>query len=204
MADLDAAWINKAHRQRGFLMTGYQEIIKRDGERQNHRTGHIARRLDQNGAHVGGCGPGWNRKTIGISMAGGVDEYGKPENNFTKAQFKSLEEAIWEYREEFNIPDSKVIGHRDLIKMTNSAPKACPCFSVQNWLSGKPFGGAYKHPGKFDREDPLHIPESYTVKWGDTFWSISMATGVSVKSLQVLNSQTATVNLQVGQTIRLL
>ena len=205
MKKLDAAWVDKTHRRRGFFNgNGYQEIIKRGGERQNYRTGHLTRRLDQSGAHVGGCGTEWNSKTIGISMAGGVDAKGNPENNFTKAQFKSLLEAIREYQAEFNIPDSKVIGHRDLIKMTGASPKACPCFSVQNWLTGQPFGGSYKHPGKFDREDPLHVPEKHTIKRGDTLWSIARITGVPVKSLETLNPEVTAKDLQVGQVIRVL
>jgi LysM repeat protein len=202
--DIGAKEVNRMHRKRGWRKTGYHEIIRRDGTRENALGGFITRRLDEAGAHVGGCGVIWNQKTIGISMVGGVDAQGKPENNMTPAQFKSLREAVEEYQLMFNISYRKVIGHRDLIKMTNAAPKACPCFSVQDWLQGKgTFGGAFKHHGMVDKADPMHVPAKVTVQENETLWGLSRKWGTSVSAIMLLNKMTSP-DIQTGQKLRLI
>ncbi len=52
--------------------------------------GYPTRPVDQKGAHVGGCGAGWNQRSFGVTLAGGLDPAGKPVNNFSKKQFRSL------------------------------------------------------------------------------------------------------------------
>lgn len=204
MSGVDAAWVDRAHRQRGFTNgTGYVEVITREGQRQNAEGGFKARPLWMQGAHVGDCGPGWNAKALGISLAGGVNAAFEPEDNFTDAQWTALRFAITEYQSRFLIPDSKVIGHRDLIKMTKAPPKACPCFSVQEKLFGaNRFGGTFtpKNPGT--AQGPLRVPDKYEVRTGDTLWRISTTYGVPVNTLLQLNPS-ASERILPGQTIRL-
>ena len=132
-ADIGATEIDKWHRAKGWLGNGYHYVIRRDGTVESNEKGHRCRPVDKPGAHVGDCGPGWNKRSIGICMAGGIDKTGKAENNFTEAQFKSLEELTLTLLHQF--PDIKTIGgHRDLIRKTAAPPKACPSFEVRHWF----------------------------------------------------------------------
>lgn len=117
---VDASVIDRWHRQRGFKCIGYHKVILRDGTVQDGRP------LDQIGAHV----EGWNSVSLGICLVGGVsDKDGvTPENNFTEAQFASLEVLLKELQEKY--PKAKIQGHRDFPKVA----KACPSFSVADWL----------------------------------------------------------------------
>lgn len=195
MTNVDASWVDRLHRKKGWLRCGYHEVITRSGERQNHAGGYRTRPITQAGAHVGGCGPKWNQRTIGVSLAGGVAADGRtPEDNFTPAQMLALEQAVAEYTRRFEIPWENVIGHRDLIKRTRSAPKACPCFSVQAWVQQIDLG-EYDDDQRLDYDptqlaptsDPLRVPETYTVKPGDTLWAISNTYGVPLWDLRQLN-----------------
>lgn len=125
--DTIAGW----HKQRGFKQIGYHDVISRDG------IVHKGRPLSLPGAHV----QGHNASSIGICMIGGLnDKTGEPENNYTPAQFTSLARLIKQYRAEFKV--KRVVGHRDLSpdlnrdgKITsNEWLKACPCFSVKDWM----------------------------------------------------------------------
>ena len=66
------------------------------------------------------------------SLVGGVseDDFTKPENNFTPDQFKALARLLSVLRKKY--PDAVIQGHRDFPKVT----KACPSFSVKEWLKG--------------------------------------------------------------------
>ena len=210
MTSVDAYWVDRVHRRKGWLGCGYQEIITRPHEgqpaqRQNYAGGFPTRSIDRAGAHVGGCGAGWNSKTIGVSLAGGIDEDGKPSDNFHPDQIELLLEAIREYQEMFNIPDERVIGHRDLIRMTNSSPKACPCMSVQALMTqGKVrHGGSYNHKRKLERTSPLGIPEFHKVRRGESLWGISAAYGVPIAEISELNNITDNDLIKAGQKLRL-
>jgi hypothetical protein len=99
-------------------------------------------------------------------------------------------------------PDNvTIMGHRDLIRLTNSAPKACPCFNVAEFLID------YKI---HDEEDaltdddasPLAIPSVYTVKSGDSLWKISSSLGISVVDLRSINNLSGDV-IHPGQELKL-
>lgn len=206
--EADARWVDRLHRQKGWLMNGYHEVITRPvgdtpAERQNHTGGFPTRPLDRPGAHVGGCGPEWNRKTIGISMAGGIDAHGNPEDNFHPDQKALLHEAVEEYRERFDIPLANVIGHRDLIKMTDAAPKACPCFDVREWLGGDLETAHFGSPLRPFKGDPLGVPVRHTVQPGETLSSISRLYGVPVVQLQGRNLITDPDTIRAGQVLKL-
>lgn len=130
--DIGAADIDRMHRARGFWGCGYHIVIRRDGTIETERDGHRCRPLSKSGAHVGGCGPGWNKRSIGICMVGGVNSKGKATDNFTEAQWKSLEEVVLSILEEY--PSiNKLGGHRDLIKLTGASPKDCPSTDIGKW-----------------------------------------------------------------------
>lgn len=130
--DIGASDIDRWHRAKGWLGNGYHFVIRRNGLIESHATGSRCRPLDQAGAHVGDCGPGWNKRSIGVCLVGGVDEKNRAEDNFTPEQYASLKVLV-EYLVR-SYPGIKVMGHRDLIKLTGAPPKDCPCFSVSDWL----------------------------------------------------------------------
>lgn len=117
--DIGKADIDRWHRKNGWLMIGYHFVIKRDGTIEKGRP------LNMAGAHV----EGYNGKSIGICMAGGIDKNGKPENNFTEDQFQALALLILELRAQ-GYDRADVRGHRDF----PGVKKDCPCFDVREWM----------------------------------------------------------------------
>lgn len=116
---VDAATIDRWHRARGWLMVGYNRVIRRDGVIEQGRPD------DAVGAHAG---PDYNAVSVAVCMAGGVAEDGKtPEANFTPEQWASLEKLVREWKVRY--PGAKVVGHRDI----NSTE--CPSFDVKEWAA---------------------------------------------------------------------
>lgn len=115
--DIGLREIRQWHRERGWLDIGYHYVIRRDG------TVEVGRPQDVIGAHV----EGHNSESLGICMAGGIDASGKPENNFTAAQFESLRALLDKLKADY--PSARIVGHRDL-----DPKKACPSFDVASWL----------------------------------------------------------------------
>jgi hypothetical protein len=211
--DIDAYWIDRVHRKRGFSGAGYHVFITRSGEVQWEGTGHPMRKYGKPGAHVGGCGPGWNRRSIGVCMAGGVKEDGHtPEDNFTQAQKDSLFVVIIALTKACGIDRENVIGHRDLIKMTHAAPKACPCFSVKHWLLQHKVEEYDRNRTSFKwerdsrpaphRGEKLVLPRTHKVVKGDTLWRISTLYGVPMWKLRELNEIDGDL-IGLGDTLRL-
>ena len=164
--------------------------------------GYPTRAVDKKGAHVGGCGAGWNKRSFGATLAGGLDESGRPENNFTKRQFNTLKRLIRDFLKSHENPDSvNIMGHRDLIRLTNASPKACPCFDVAEFLIDYKINDD-EDAAVDDSQSPLLIPDVYTVKSGDSLWKISNTLGVSIASLRSLNDLQGDV-IQPGQELRL-
>jgi N-acetyl-anhydromuramyl-L-alanine amidase AmpD len=127
--DIGVAEIRVMHKQRGFNDVGYHYVIRRDGRVEKGRADNVA------GAHV----QGFNSVSLGICLVGGVDAKGKPENNYTPAQFASLQELLLKLQAQH--PRAEILGHRDLSPDKNGdgkvSPnewlKACPCFDVRPW-----------------------------------------------------------------------
>lgn len=116
--DIGAAEIDRWHKQRGFIRIGYHFVIRRDG------TIEKGREISEPGAHA----RGWNHRSIGICLVGGLKPDGKtPEDNFTVEQWDSLAEVLRDLRVVF--PNTDIVGHRDL----PGVAKACPCFDVAQW-----------------------------------------------------------------------
>lgn len=201
--DVGASWIDRVHRQKGWSMNGYHIVIRRDGTVEWQGTGARTRPIGKPGSHVGGCGPGWNERSLGVSLIGGVKEDGRtPENNFTATQFKSLRTVAVAAVAAFGIPPENVIGHRDLIKRTRAAPKACPCFSVREWANEFDsdfsfdeydtrnrlgFNWDRKERPAPQRGDKLRVGRVHIVKEGESLWSISRVTGVPIRDIYTLN-----------------
>ncbi|GGX90992.1 N-acetylmuramoyl-L-alanine amidase [Litchfieldella qijiaojingensis] len=135
--DFGAADIDKWHRARGWLGNGYHFVLRLDGTIESKERGHRCRPLEKPGAHVGDCGPGWNRRSIGICLIGGVDADMKAKNTYSQEQLESLYWLINDIGIQPLVevsPEVEVMGHRDLIDKTGASPKACPSFDVQKWL----------------------------------------------------------------------
>lgn len=116
--DVSAATIRRWHTDKGWTDIGYHFVIRIDG------TIELGRCLDKTGAHV----KGFNSKSWGICLAGGLDRVGKPENNFTEKQSSSLYALLVTLRH--IAPQAHIQGHRDFPGVI----KACPCFNVREWL----------------------------------------------------------------------
>ena len=120
--DIGVKEITEWHKLRGFTSIGYHYVIRRDGTREK------GRELNEIGAHV----VGYNHNSVGICMAGGMDQdMQKPENNFTDAQWSSLAITLRELHQDY--PRAVIVGHRDL-----DSAKACPSFSVSEYVADKP------------------------------------------------------------------
>lgn len=120
--DIGVKEIDRWHRARGWDSCGYHYVIRRSGKVETGRP--VARQ----GAHVGRPRPGWNRRSIGVCLIGGIDKEGEPADNYTKKQYTALVRLVRKLREAHDIVT--VIGHRDL----PGVRKACPCFDVADWV----------------------------------------------------------------------
>lgn len=78
--DIGAAEITRWHKAKGYFTIGYHYVIRRNGKIENGRP------IEQPGAHA----QGHNAESIGICMAGGIDENGKPQCNYTAAQWMMM------------------------------------------------------------------------------------------------------------------
>lgn len=115
--DIGVREIRQWHVQQGWLDIGYHFVIRRNGTVENGRPHDVI------GSHV----KGYNSRALGICLAGGIDDNGKPENNFTPEQFASLKLLLIAQKRQY--PQAKIVGHHDL-----DSGKACPSFKVSEWL----------------------------------------------------------------------
>lgn len=122
--DIGAKEIRAWHKAKGWSDIGYHYVIRRDGTVEKGRPDARV------GAHVAGH----NRDSIGICLVGGVNERTlKPENNYTPAQWSSLEGLLHKLSQKYG--DAYVTGHRDF----PGVAKACPCFDAEPWARSKGF-----------------------------------------------------------------
>ncbi|AUE23196.1 lysozyme [Pseudomonas phage Pf1 ERZ-2017] len=115
--DIGVREINQWHVQQGWLGIGYHFVIRRNGTVENGRPHDVI------GSHV----KNYNSRALGICLAGGIDDNGKPQNNFTPEQFASLKLLLVAYKRQY--PQAQIVGHHDL-----DSGKACPSFKVSEWL----------------------------------------------------------------------
>lgn len=100
---------------RGWSHVGYHYIIRRDG------TVEKGCPIEQAGYHCSGH----NAHSIGICMVGGGPN--GEDNTFTEAQYDALASLVKRLRIQF--PMTNIYGHNEF------ANKACPVFSVQQFLT---------------------------------------------------------------------
>ena len=121
---LRAAGIRKYHMEKkGWSDIGYHYVIPRDGKLEEGRD------IDTMGAGVAG----FNKHSLHICLVGGLDAEGKPENNFTDAQMKTLRGLLTDLQRKIYARSGiwpAVVGHRDF----PGVKKACPCFDVIPWF----------------------------------------------------------------------
>jgi N-acetylmuramoyl-L-alanine amidase len=116
--DIGAADIRRWHKAQGWSDIGYAWVIRRNGKVE------AGRAQDAVGSHV----KGYNHRSVGICMAGGLDDKTwKPVDNFTAAQWASLKTLVGRLVKTY--PKAKVWGHRDF----PAVAKACPCFNAKTW-----------------------------------------------------------------------
>lgn len=131
-SDIGAKEITAMHKQRGFRTIGYHYVIRRDGSVEAGRPD------GETGAHV----EGFNKDNLGVCLIGGVNAKGKPENNYTDAQFASLSKLIDRLKAVYKLTNAEIKGHRDWFGDANKDGKIdsrdwlkdCPCFDVRSWL----------------------------------------------------------------------
>ena len=124
--DVDAKWIDRVHRERGWTMIGYGKVIKRNGEVEQGRQDDAVQ------AHV----KGYNHCSYGLCLVGGAKEenWQEPEDNFTGEQFESLKKVLEELVQKY--PDAQIVGHYML-----DENKFCPSFNVREYLLNEDIKG---------------------------------------------------------------
>lgn len=115
--DIGRETIEMWHKQQGWLAIGYHFIIKRDGTVEEGRPVNVV------GSHV----KDWNSKSVGVCLVGGINAKGQFEANFTPAQMFELRGLLQTLQAKY--PNADIKAHHDV------APKACPSFDLQRWLS---------------------------------------------------------------------
>lgn len=111
--DIGDAEISTWHKDRGWSDIGYHVVIRRDGYVE------FGRPFDQVGAHA----KGYNSTSLSVCMVGGIDDMGRPENNFTDMQWHSLSKVCRSLTIMF--PGIGFLGHNEV------STKACPSFDVE-------------------------------------------------------------------------
>lgn len=113
--DIGLREIRQWHKEKGWLDVGYHFIIRRDGTIEEGRP------VDVVGSHV----QGWNEKSVGVCLVGGIDDKGKFAANFATQQMSALKTVLFDLKGKY--PQATVMAHHDV------APKACPSFDLQHW-----------------------------------------------------------------------
>jgi len=152
--DIGAGDIDYMHKQRGWDGIGYGLVIRRSGKLE------LGEDFSKQGAHA----KGWNSKSVGICLVGGVDADGNAQNNFTDEQWVAAKHVF----EFFTLlyPKAEHLGHRDLSEdrdgdariMRHEFMKDCPCYSVLQWIQNdlNPVHDLYA-PWELDKE--VEVPE---------------------------------------------
>lgn len=123
---IGAAQITEWHLAKGWTAIGYHFVITRAGDLE------LGRPVDEVGAHV----TGFNGKSVGICMVGGLDQEGRELSNapqmFTPAQWDTARVLVAYLRKLY--PQARVCGHRDLSPDKNQDGKLQP----SEWLKSCP------------------------------------------------------------------
>lgn len=122
LADLETEF-----RRKGWKNPGYHYVVKPDGD--------IVQLLSEN--KVSNGVRGFNSKSINVAYIGGIDTGGKPVDNRTDAQKRSLRALLKLLHKKY--PSATIQGHRDFSPdlnhdgriSPNEYIKACPCFDAK-------------------------------------------------------------------------
>lgn len=167
--DIGVKEVRAMHKAQGWSDVGYHYVIRRNGKVEAGRAeGDI-------GSHV----KGFNSISLGISMVGGINAKGQPENNATPAQMTALEALLRDLGKKY--PKATICGHRDLspdrdkdgVIEPGEYLKACPCFDAIPWASSKGLPGAdikgtWQTTGTVETGDgPVSVGETLVIKMPD-------------------------------------
>lgn len=97
---------------------GYHYLILRDGK--------TIQLLGEDKITYGAYGH--NQDSVHIAYIGGIDQNGKPKDNRTDEQKKTMYDKLMELAGKY--PKAEILGHRDF----PGVKKACPSFDVRGWL----------------------------------------------------------------------
>lgn len=124
--DVDAKWIDRVHRERGWLKIGYARVITRKGEIQQGRDD------DELQAHV----KNYNHISTSVCVVGGAKEenWKLGEDNFTSEEWESLKKVLEELVIKY--PEARIVGHYELDER-----KTCPNFNVREYLLNEDIKG---------------------------------------------------------------
>jgi N-acetylmuramoyl-L-alanine amidase len=131
--DIDVNDIRRWHKNKGWADVGYHYVIPQSGNIQEGRP------EQEIGAHV----QGYNARSVGICLVGGLDGNGDPCDNFTGFQKDGLAALLADLKTRY--PGATILGHRDLspdldgdgVVEKHEWLKHCPCFDVRDWARKK-------------------------------------------------------------------
>jgi hypothetical protein len=203
-ADIGAADVHRWHLQRGWSGIGYHFVIRRNGKVEPGRL------IEKQGAHV----RGFNAKSIGISLAGGVASDGKtPLDNFNDVQLVAARDLVLDLMATHQVPIDNLMGHNEVIaKITNGSPKACPVFSMDQFrtmVTDRRFTGADSEEGEnwgtemADDDETSDGDRTHTVSPGDTLWSIANRYGTTIAEIRAANPSISGDTIHPGDVIRI-
>lgn len=120
--DIGATEIRRWHKDKGWADIGYHWVIRRDGTLERGRPE----------SDVGAHEPKRNADSVAICLVGGINDAGKPENNFTSAQFVTLYNLLKDILKRY--PNAPVSGHNYW-----QPGRACPSFNWRLWATKNQF-----------------------------------------------------------------
>ena len=144
--DVDAKWIDRVHRERGWTKIGYGKVILRNGEVQQGRADDAVQ------AHVGG----YNHTSYGLCLVGGAleEDWTKPDNNFTAEQYESLYKVLGELVLKY--PEARIVGHYEL-----DEKKTCPNMNVREYLLNEDIPNYKFQDGLTDEADLAELEDDH-------------------------------------------
>ena len=125
--------LDAIHKGFGWDGIGYHYVIRRGGLIE------LGRELMEEGAHS----YGFNRRSVGLVLEGGLDENGEPYEygeGYDRGQWQSLKILLNVLSRIFT--EAQIVGHRDLspdvdgdgIIERHEWLKSCPCFNVKQFV----------------------------------------------------------------------
>lgn len=123
--------LKQEFKRKGWVNPGYHYVVSPDGK--------IAQLLDED--KVSNGVKGFNSISINVAYIGGIDSNGKPIDNRTAEQKKSLRILLKMLHKKY--PNAIIQGHRDFSPDLNRNGKiepfeyikACPCFNAMEEYS---------------------------------------------------------------------